>query len=72
MAEHEITCIEVTGSHQHVEMVGVGTRRLHVSEVYQLLAGGDTFYVGDGEARAVVSRYSCDICGIRTLRSHAA
>lgn len=72
MAEHQITCVVVKNQkkHDHIIEVGGNTRKWTVSQAYDAMDKGDTFYTEKPKgSRASVKKFHCGECNFDTLRS---
>jgi hypothetical protein len=78
MADYQVVCVTLLYPAQHRHILGIGTgqswtpQRWTVDEVWAAIARGHRFYTNDSRGRrALVERWTCTNCGLRTLRTRA-
>jgi hypothetical protein len=78
MTDYQVVCVTLLHPAQHRHILSIGTTnswspvRWTVDEVWTAIARGDQFYTSDSRGRrALVERWQCGTCGLRTLRTRA-
>ncbi|MDT4921868.1 MAG: hypothetical protein QOI15_2770 [Pseudonocardiales bacterium] len=76
VTDYQVVCVTLLHPAQHRHILGIGTvnsytpTRWSVDDVWSAIGRGDRFYTNDSRGRrALVERWECRTCGLRTLRT---